>query len=116
MAASDQHDCRFALIKAADWPDSDEEGRHAVFQRLDLYAIVACWESYGRPTAIASSAAPAMLLLPPGAALVQRGGNNVRGRRQQQTPAPEQQTPAPAQPPAQLPRQDRRGRGGRRAN
>lgn len=32
MAASDQHDARFALVKAADWPELDGEGRHAVFQ------------------------------------------------------------------------------------
>lgn len=49
MTARDQHDARFAM--AADWPDLDDEGRHLVFQRLNLYAIVA---SYGWSTAIAS--------------------------------------------------------------
>lgn len=71
MTARDQHDTRFALAMAADWPDLDNEGRHLVFQRLNLYAIVA---SYGWPTAIASStavsAAPPHLLLPPVVVLI----------------------------------------------
>lgn len=124
MAANDQYDVRFALVKAADWPELGEEGRHAVSQRLNLHAIVACWGFSGWPTAIASSAAVsaalAMLLLPPEIAPVLRGGNNVRGRRHQQDQPRNnrqpQQTPAPAQPPAQPHRQNRRGRGGRRAN
>lgn len=43
MTASDQHEAHFALVKAADRLELDEEGRHAVFQRLNLYAVVACW-------------------------------------------------------------------------
>lgn len=82
MAARDHYDTRFALTMAADWLDLDDGGRDLVFQRLNLYAIVA---SYSWPTAIASSSAvtsaPANLLLPPRVVPVQRA-NNQRLRRQ----------------------------------
>lgn len=72
-------------------------------------AIVACWGSNGWPTAIASSAAPAMLLLTPEVAPVQRGGNNVLGCHQQQD-QPQNNLRL------NLLDRGRRGRGGRRAN
>lgn len=110
MAASDQHDASFVLAMASDWPDLDDDMRNLVFQRLNLYAIVA---NYGWPTAIqasaAVSAAPSLLLLPPGVQPVrrdnrgqdqraqpqgcQRGGQRVQRQRDAPNPAP---VPAPA--------------------
>lgn len=105
MTARDQHDARFVLAMAADWPDLVDEARHIFFQRLNLYAIVA---SYGWPTAIASStavsAAPANLILPPVVVLVECAYNNnsQQNQRQQQEQnrqggrQPVAATPAPA--------------------
>lgn len=45
MTARDQHDARFALAMATDWPDLGDEGRHLVFQRLNLYGFV--WMAHG---------------------------------------------------------------------
>lgn len=46
VAARDQHDTRFALAMAVDWPDLDDDGRDLVFQRFNISAIAA---SYGWP-------------------------------------------------------------------
>lgn len=120
MAARDQHDARFVLAVCSDWPQLDPAMQDTVFQRLNLYAIVA---NYGWPTAInastAASAAPPNLLLPPGVLPVQRQQQQRRdqprqqqqGRRyQQQQQRPPAQAPAPAPAPAPA----RQGR--RRAN
>lgn len=99
----------------ADWPDMDDELRTRVFQRLNVYAIVA---THGWPTAIAATAAShndLQCLLPPGVQPVaqqrqqqQRQGGRCRGNAEAAVQQPAQ--PAPAQPAA------RGGRGGRRRN
>lgn len=53
MAARDQHDARF-VSAGSDWPDLDDDMRNIVYQRLNLYTIVA---TYGWPTKITSSSA-----------------------------------------------------------
>lgn len=55
MPASDQHDAHFALVKAADRPELDEEGRHAVFQQINVYGILACWGFMGGPHSLRST-------------------------------------------------------------
>lgn len=116
MAARDQHG--FVLAVVSDWEDLDDEMRNIVFQRLNVYTIVA---TYGWPTAIASSSAvqavPSNYLLPPGVVPVQRQAarnNNARGngrRNQPRRPQAPAQSPAPAPTPAPAPA---RGRGRRR--
>lgn len=109
MATQDQHDTRFALAIAADWPDLHDDGRDLVFQRLNIYAIIA---SYGWPTAVASSSAvtadPAYLLLPPVVVPVQQANTQQQGQqRQQDQPRQnrrqQEAAPAPAQAPAPAP-------------
>lgn len=60
---------------ASDWLDLDVGMRELVFQRLNIYAIVAR-PTYSWPTSIASSSAvtavPVNLLLPPGVQPVQQ--------------------------------------------
>lgn len=50
----DQHKARFIIDIIADWEDLDQELRSRVFQRLNIYAIVA---AHGWPIAIAASSA-----------------------------------------------------------
>lgn len=54
ITGRDQHEARFVLDILADWPDLEDDLRTRVFQRLNLYAIVA---AHGWLTAIAASAA-----------------------------------------------------------
>lgn len=92
MKARDQHDARFVLAMTADWQTLGNKVRDVVFQRLNLYAIVA---SFGWPTAIQASslAAPSLLLLPSGMQPIQRQQNHRgwrnNGRQQKQEPVPE---------------------------
>lgn len=115
MAARDQHDSRFVLAVCSDWTNLDPVMQNTVFQRLNLYAIVA---NYGWPTAIqassTASAAPPNLLLPPGMMPVQHNQQQPRRdnqpRQQQQGRRynnQRQQQPAPAPAPAPA-RQGRR--------
>lgn len=79
ISGRDQHEARFVLDILADWPDLDDELRTRVFQRLNLYAIVA---AHGWPAAIAASAASTsnlVCVLPPGV-------TPVRQQQQQQQP------------------------------
>lgn len=89
LAARDQHDARFVLAVVSDWQDLDDEMRNIVFQRLNIYTIVA---NYGWPTAIASSTAvqttPSNYLLPPGVQLVQQQRNNQARQAGQQARQP----------------------------
>lgn len=66
ITGRDQHEARFVLDILADWPDLEDDLRTRVFQRLNLYAIVA---AHGWPTAIVASAASTsnlVCVLPPG--------------------------------------------------
>lgn len=117
LQGRDNHDARFVLQMTSLWPDMDEEDRKFVFQRLNLYAIVA---SFGWPTAIeacnASSATAADCYLPPGVVPnlpnQRRNRNFPRQQQQQQQQQPIQQQQQQQQPrnnpPANRPH---RGRG-----
>lgn len=110
----DQREARFVLDMMADWPEMDAELKTRVFQRLNVYAIVA---THGWPTAIAATAASndnTQCFLPPGVQPVvqqprqqqqRRGG----GRRANVDAA----APQPVQPP-QPQQTARAGRGGGR--
>lgn len=104
LTGRDQREARFVLDILADWPDMDAELRTRVFQRLNVYAIVA---THGWPTAIAATAAShnyLQCLLPPGVQPVvqrqqQRQGGRRRGNAEQaQQPPAQQQQQQPAQP------------------
>lgn len=103
ITGRDQHEARFVLDILADWPDLDDELRTRVFQRLNLYAIVA---AHGWPTAIAASAASTsnlVCVLPPGVTPIQqqrqqqpqRQGRGGRGQANQRAAAPAAPAPAP---------------------
>lgn len=100
ITGRDQHEARFVLDVIADWEDLDQELRSRIFQRLNIYAIVA---AHGWPTAIAASAAStsnSICVLPPGVQPVQQNRQQQRqaqrgGRRGANRPAPAA-VPAPA--------------------
>lgn len=76
LTGRDQHETRFVLNVLADWPDLEDDLRTRVFQRLNLYAIVA---AHGWPTAIAASAASTsnlVCVLPPGVIRCSSRGSN----------------------------------------
>lgn len=54
LTGRDQHEARFVLDMMADWEDLEDDLRTRIFQRLNIYAIVA---AHGWPTAIAASTA-----------------------------------------------------------
>lgn len=112
LTRRDQHEASFVLDMISDWEDMDVELRTRVFQRLNVYTIMA---TLGWPTAIAATAASTNSLkcfLPPGIQPVvqqnskqpqqqqQRGGRRANNRQVR--------APAPAPPAA------RGGRGRRR--
>lgn len=83
---------KFVLDILADWTDMDNELRTRVFQRLNVYAIVA---THGWPTAIAATAAShsdLQCVLPPGVQpIVQRQQQRQGGRRRGNAEAQVQQ-------------------------
>lgn len=119
LTGRDLHEAKFAVDMMADWIDMDDELRNRVFQRVNLYAIVA---AHGWPTAIAAttvSTNPLVCVLPPGIQPItsqrQRQPQQPAargGRQRNQQPAAEAPAPAPAPPVAPAPA--RRGRQRRR--
>lgn len=115
LTGRDQHEARFVLDILADWDDLYQELRTRIFQRLNIYAIVA---AHGWPTAIAASEASTsntVYVLPPGVVPVQRTRQQQpqrqaqRGSRcQANRPAAAPAVPAPA--PAPVPAPPARGR------
>lgn len=106
LTGRDQREARFVLDVLADWPEMDDELRTRVFQRLNIYAIVA---THGWATAIAASAAShndLQCVLPPGVQPVvqrqqnqqQRQGGRRRNADAPAPPPPAQQQQQPAQP------------------
>lgn len=112
MQGRDLHDAKFVLRVVSMWPDlTDQDRKDILFQRLNVYAIVA---SVGWPTAIAACSAnsrSSAFYLPQGVQVVQQGNrqqqqqqqpNNNRQRRNNQRQQPQQQqrnAPAPAPAP-----------------
>lgn len=43
MSARDQHEARFVLKMAADWPDLEDDIKLIVWQRVYTFALVARW-------------------------------------------------------------------------
>lgn len=112
LSGRDLHEARFAVDMMADWEDMDDELRLRVFQRVNLYAIVA---AHGWPTAIAATtvaSSPLTCFLPPGVQPIvaqnrqqpqqprNRGGRQRNQQQQAQAAAP-LPAPAPAPAPAQ---------------
>lgn len=103
LTGRDLHEARFAVDMMADWEDMDEELRTRVFQRVNLYAIVA---AHGWPTAIAATTAttnPLTCFLPPGIQPIaqqprqqQQQPRDRGGRQINQRPAAPAVAPAPA--------------------
>lgn len=114
MSARDQHEAKFVLKMAADWPDLEKDLKFAVWQRVYTFACVARW---GWATAIhfasASGGGPNDAFVPEGLQPIvrqpaqpqqprgrRRYNNQPQGQGQQQ----QQQQPAPQpQPPQQAP-------------
>lgn len=122
LQGRDNHDARFVLQMTSLWPDMDDEDKKFVFQRLNLYAIVA---TYGWPTAIdactASSTTTSDCYLPPGVVPAQpnqRRNRNYRqqGLQQQQVQQQPQQQQQPRAAPQQQQQQQRPRRGRARNN
>lgn len=88
LTGRDQHEARFAFDMLADWEDMDQELRTRVFQRINLYAIVA---THGWPTAIAATTVSKNSLncfLPPGVQpIIQQPRQNQFGGRRRNQPA-----------------------------
>lgn len=106
LTGRDQHEARFVLDMISDWEDMDVELRTRVFQRLNVYAIVA---THGWPTAIAATAASTNTLqcfLPPGVQPVVQAPRQQQqqqrqpraGRRGNANPPAQAPAPPPAQP------------------
>lgn len=95
LTERDQHEARFVLDVIADWEDLDQELRKHIFQRLNIYVIVA---AHGWPTAIAASTPNTICVLPPGVLPVQQIDNSsprvrlneVEGGRQTDQRQPQQ--------------------------
>lgn len=119
LSERDQHEARFVLQVTSLWPDLSADERHWVFQRLNVYCIVAALGWPAATAACASSATTNEFVLPPGWCF--RNKNVGPGRQNQQQPAAAAAAPAPApQQAARQPRQRQRdqprgggGRGGR---
>lgn len=113
LTGRDQREARFVLDMIADWQEMDQELRTRVFQRLNIYAIVA---THGWATAIAATAAShndLQCFLPPGLQpVVQRPQQQQRqGGRRRNADVPAQPAPVQPQQPAQpAARQGRRRR------
>lgn len=108
-----QREARFVLDMMADWPDMDVDLRTRVFQRLNVYAIVA---THGWPTAIAATAASndnTQCLLPPGVQPVVQQPRQQQQRRGGRRANTDAAVPQPVKPPAPQPAA-RGGRGGGR--
>lgn len=108
LSGRDHHEARFVLDILSDWEDMDVELRTRVFQRLNVYAIVA---THGWATAIAATTASTNSLqcvLPPGVQPVIQQARQQQPRQQQQRggrrgnriaqPAPLAPAPAPPAP------------------
>lgn len=119
LTGRDQHEARFVLQVTSLWPDLSPDERHWVFQRLNVYCIVAALGWPAATAACASTATTNDFVLPPGVVLPQPE-RRTRTRQNQQQPAAAVAAPVP-QPQQQQPRaprqrqrdQPRVGRGGR---
>lgn len=120
LTGRDLHEAKFAVDMMEDWEDMDEELRTRVFQRVNLYAIVA---AHGWPTAIAATTVtsnPLVCFLPPGIQPVtaqqrQQPQQQPRARaRRQRNQRQVAQAAAPVPAPAPAPAPAQRGRGRRR--
>lgn len=116
LTGRDQHEARFVLDVIVDWEDLDHEPRTRIFQRFNIYAIVA---AHGWPTAIAASAASTpntVCVLPPGVVLVQQNRQQQPQRQAQRggRRAANRPVAAPTAAPAPAPASAGPARGGRR--
>lgn len=83
LTGRDRHEAIFVLDVISDWEDMEQDLRTRIFQRLNIYAIVA---THGWPTAIAASAASTsstLCFLPPGIQPVQQWRQQQQQRQQQ---------------------------------
>lgn len=101
LTGRDQHEASFVLDMISDWEDMDVELRTRVFQRLNVYAIMA---TLGWPTAIASTNSLKCFLSPGIQPVVQQNRQQQQQRQQQRggrrANNRQVQAPAPAPPAA----------------
>lgn len=100
LTGRDQHKARFVLQVVSLWPDLTPADRQWVFQRLNVYSIVAALGWPAATAACASSTATIDYVLPPGVILSQREQRVPRMNRGQnvQPVAAAVPAPAPVQP------------------
>lgn len=102
LQGRDQHEARFVLQVVSLWPDLTAADRQWVFQRLNVYCIVAALGWPAATAACASSTASIDYVLPPGVVLPQREQRAPRMQRARDVQQPAVAAPAPAPaPPAQ---------------
>lgn len=132
LAGRDQHEARFVLQMMSIWPDMDDQERFMVFQRLNVYCIVAARGWPAATAACASTGAADDFVLPPGVVLPPQAAprrprrNNYAADQQPPQAQYQQPPPAPAPPRQQQQQQQRpprarrnnnqRGRGGAARN
>lgn len=121
LQGRDQHEARFVLQAVSLWPDLTAADRQWVFQRLNVYCIVAALGWPAATAACAFSTASIDYVLPPGVVLPQREQRPPRMQRQNAQQPAAAAAPAPAPPPAQRQNRNKRQRnqprgGGRAGN
>lgn len=119
LSGRDQHEARFILQVTSLWPDLSDDDRKWLFQRLNVYCIVAALGWPAATTACASSTVATDFVLPPGLVLPQQEPGRRNRRQERNPPAPAAQAAPREQGPARQDRQPRRparGRGGNANN
>lgn len=104
LTGQDQHEARFILQVTSLWPDLADKDRAWVFQRLNVYCIVA---ALGWPAATASLTATTDFVLPPSLVLPQPEAPRQRNRRNNREQPGAVAAPATA---AEQPRRQRNNR------
>lgn len=108
LSGRDQHEARFILQVTSLWPDLSDEDRTWLFQRLNVYCIVAALGWPAATAACASSTVTTDFVLPPGLVIPQQDPGRRNRRQERNPPAPAAQAAPRDQGPARQERQPRR--------
>lgn len=95
LTGRDQHEADFVLQMVILWPDLSDEDKQWVFQRLNVYCIVAALGWPAATAACESSTAVTDFVLPLGMAMPQCNRRENRNQRQPAAPGAAAASPAP---------------------